>query len=134
MTNDEATCAYYQAMLGANTNPTEAPQSPSGPSSMADKARAYLVPLHERLRDALTKIPPDILAEGLRLEVIWPLVSGRQRTKPRAYEVADALRRLGWIRIRFYSDMTAPSGNYWFPPNVAQEDAKANLRRQRGAQ
>ena len=129
MTKDTELAAWEQAMLHgylANAAPAAAPAA-----TRADKARAYSVPLHERLKAALTKFPPEVLAEGLHMSQIWPLVSGRQRSKPRAFEVADALRQLGWQRLRLYSDSTMPSGTWWFPAGVLTGDAKAAMRRRK---
>lgn len=89
---------------------------------------ASLTPLHLRLAAALTRLPAEALVAGLHMEQLWPLITGRQRAKPRAFEVADALRKLGWQRIRLYSDKTAASGTFWFPPEVDPQDAKAALR------
>ncbi len=121
--------AYMQSLLDHEVS-TEAPAA-LPETSRAAKALAYLTPLHERLRTALTKFPPEALAEGLHMSQIWPLVSGRQRSKPRAFEVADALRQLGWQRLRIYSDTTMPSGTWWFPAGVLSADAKTAMRRRK---
>ena len=105
-----------------------APEPHTSPTTRADRLRAHLVPLHERLKAAIARFPAEALADGIHLTQIWPLVTGRQRDKPRAFEVADALRVLGWQRFRIYSDSTTPSGTYWFPPEVTQVAAKAALR------
>jgi hypothetical protein len=91
----------------------------------ADKHRAATTPLRDRLAAALARIPAEAKSEGLRMATIWPMTSGRQRSKPQASAVADALRSLGWIRRRFYSDGTQPSGSYWFPPQTQPDGANA---------
>lgn len=61
------------------------------------------------------------------MDQVWPLVLGRQREKPRAFEVAAALRDLNWTRVRYYQD-SAPSKTLWFPPEISTETAKAAMK------
>ena len=127
--NTEAWRRYDEFLItGAQSVAATPDPQPSAATPRADRLRANLVPLHVRLQSALARYPMEALADGLHLSQIWPLVTGRQRDKPRAFEVANALRALGWQRFRIYSDCTAPSGTFWFPAWVTQPDAKAALR------
>ncbi len=128
LTPDELLLARY-AEPTAPATPTKTSTVASTNSAAREAYLARLTPLHERLREALAKLPPDDLAQGMHLSTLWPMVRGVQRSKPRAYEVAAALRVLGWSRVRIYSDGTAPSGSFWFPPEVTQVEAKAAVRR-----
>jgi hypothetical protein len=119
----------YVAELAA---PYVAPDRPPFPlagtaTPRRDKYLARLTPLADRLAVALAKFPRDVIADGLHMDQLWPLVLGRQREKPRAFEVAAALREIGWTRVRFYSD-SGPSQTAWFPPAVSKEDAKQVLK------
>lgn len=117
-----ASLAYPAPQLGA------APEPVTTAASRRAQYEARLTPLRERLSAALAKLPNEMLAEGVHISCLWPLVSGVQRSKPRAFEVAEALRKLGWQRIRVYSDGTSPSGSFWFPPEVDVAEAKAILK------
>jgi hypothetical protein len=127
MTNTTTPSAFDLSILEGYSTPM--PPKPTAPTATPrDKWTASLTPLHERLGAKLATFPADVMAQGLRLSQIWPLVSGRQREKPRAFEVADALRQLGWQRYRVYSDKTAPSGTFWFPPTVTAQNARAAMK------
>lgn len=125
------TLRKYDALLAYEFHPATATSAAEpSPASRRDQYLARLTPLHERLAAALSKFPPNALANGLHMDQVWPLVIGRQAEKPRAFEVAEALRRLGWTRVRFYSD-SGPSQTAWFPPDVNHHDAKAILKGRR---
>ena len=123
-TPQDALRSYEATLLVDYGHPAPALAAPSGTPRL-DRLRTQLTPLHERLRAALAKFPPDAIADGVHMDQLWPLCIGIQRQKPRAFEVANALRALGWTRVRIYSDGTQPSGTYWFPPEVTPQNAKA---------
>ena len=131
MTHDHqaALRAYDEAIAAPYTPPAYSQlQSPAQTGTpRRDQYLARLTPLHERLGIALAKFPSELTADGLHISQIWGLTSGVQRNKPRAFEVAAALRELGWTRIRFYSD-SGPSQTAWFPPSVNPTDAKNALK------
>ena len=119
--------SYMEALVyPADPVANPAPATPSG-TPRRDKYQARLVPLHERLRTALASFPADLIADGLHMDQVWPLALGRQKEKPRAFEVANALRQLGWQRVRYYRD-SAPSTTLWFPPEATQQAAKAAMK------
>lgn len=129
MKSDQKTSVqrYLETLAYQTTTQDPAPPAPQSATPRRDKYLARLTPLPERLRDALAKFPPELLADGLHMDQIWPLVLGRQREKPRAFEVAAALRALNWQRVRYYQD-SAPSMTLWFPPTVDPADAKAAMK------
>lgn len=111
-------------LAGRDDLPQPTPNSQPSLTPRGDRMRERLEPLKDRLAVQLAKISPDIQQDGLRLAQVWPLVIGRQRSRPTAYAVADALRELGWVRRRFYSDST-PSTTLWFPPiSAANQERK----------
>lgn len=120
--------SYLSTLAYPAPQPNAAPDPVISSAGRRDQYIARLTPLKDRLRVALDKFPEELLEEGVHLSLLWPLVLGVQRSKPRAFEVAEALRELGWQRIRVYSDGTAPSGSFWFPPQVSKEDAKQILK------
>lgn len=127
--NKPAYLAYLTTLASAPPQQPDQPQPvPLSATPRRDNYLARLTPLPDRLRIALEKFPVEMLADGVHLSTIWPIVTGVQRSKPRAFEVAAALRVIGWTRVRFYSDGTAPSGSFWFPPQISEQDAKAILK------
>jgi hypothetical protein len=126
--NKPAYLAYLTALAASQPTPTDQPQpTPLSATPRRDNYLARLTPLSDRLRIALEKFPVAMTANGLHLSQIWPLVIGVQRSKARAWEVASALRKIGWTRVRFYSD-SGPSQTAWFPPEVDAAEAKAILK------
>lgn len=125
--NDEMQ-AWTASLNAPYDPPTTQPQpAPLSSTPCRDNYLARLTPLPERLRVALAKFPTDMTADGLHMSQMWPLVTGVQRSKPRAFEVAAALREIGWTRVRFYSD-SGPSQTAWFPPEIDVAEAKAILK------
>jgi hypothetical protein len=119
--------SYTDALVYDHFGETNQPQPAISATPRRDQYLARLVPLHERLRTALASFPADLIADGLHMDQVWPLTLGRQSQKPRAFEVAAALRQLGWQRVRYYQD-SAPSTTLWFPPEVDAAEAKAILK------
>lgn len=126
--NKPALQSYLSSLAYPAPDATKQPlPAPLSATPRRDNYLARLTPLPDRLRIALAKFPPELLADGVHLSTIWPIVTGLQRSKPRAFEVAAALRVIGWTRVRFYSD-SSPSQTAWFPPEVSKEDAKQILK------
>jgi hypothetical protein len=127
LTTDHKT--EFQTFLDGLDYDTQVTPSPPAQSATPrrDKYLARLTPLHERLHQALLRFSAELTADGLHMDQVWPLVLGRQREKPRAFEVAAALRALGWQRIRYYQD-SGPSTTLWFPPEVDSAEAKAAMK------
>lgn len=119
---------YFDSLAYTLTDPAPQPAPAPSATPRRDRYAARLIPLHERLRVALAKFPREMVADGLHLDQVWGLVLGRQREKPRAFEVANALRTLGFQRVRLYSDGTSPSQSLWFPPDIDPADAKAAMK------
>ncbi len=116
----------YTASLAYPSSPTETPPEESHTPRRA-RYLARLRPLDVRLAEKLQDIPDEVKQNGMHMDELWPLALGRQKEKPRAFEVAAALRTLHWTRVRYYQD-SAPSSTLWFPPEVTTEDAKAKLK------
>lgn len=119
--------SYLSTLAYPPQQPDQPQPTPLSVTPRRDNYLARLTPLPDRLRIALQKFPVEMTADGLHMSQIWPLVTGVQRSKPRAFEVASALRALGWSRVRFYSD-SGPSQTSWFPPEVDTAEAKAILK------
>ena len=70
----------------------------------AQAARVRLTPLDARLERLLTTIPADIQHEGLSLAALQVSLRGRWRGNCHPGELGAALRRLGFIRRRRWTD------------------------------
>jgi hypothetical protein len=125
ITQNDAVAAYNAGLAHAYAEaPTPAPpQIPPHAASYIAKT----TPLADRLRVQLAKIPPEAMQYGMEMKQLWGLCSGVQRSKPPAHAVGAALRALGWVRYRRYSD-SGPSSTWWMPPTVDFEQAKAMIR------
>lgn len=62
----------------------------------ADLAR----PMVERVRDAIAAMPPEEVANGIKLEQLAGTIKGRYKGHAQPKEVGEALRQLGYIRVR----------------------------------
>jgi hypothetical protein len=87
----------------------------------AQSARDRLVPLQTRLKRLLDEIPPEVRAEGLQIQELRLRLAGRAR-RNRGFvgcqvgELANEMRRLGWRRVRDWSNREAGYCSRWFPP------------------
>lgn len=62
----------------------------------ADLAR----PMVERVRDAIAAMPPEDVANGIKLEQLAGMIKGRYKGHAQPKEVGEALRQLGYVRVR----------------------------------
>jgi len=63
-----------------------------------------LTPLEERLRRLLSQMPEEMVAKGLSLDELRRLLSGKWRGNCHPGELGAALRKLGFVRRRNWSD------------------------------
>jgi hypothetical protein len=75
-------------------------------------------PMDVRLAKKLAGIPADVQRNGLSMEYLCSLVKG-QRGRGSYVHVAQALRRLGWYRLRNWSRSADGFRAYWYPPQAA---------------
>lgn len=89
----------------------------------AQSARDRLAPLQTRLKRLLDEIPPEVQAEGLQIQELRLRLAGRAR-RNRGFvgcqigELANELRRLGWRRVRDWTNRNAGFRSRWYPPFV----------------
>lgn len=62
----------------------------------ADLAR----PMVDRVRDAIAAMPPEDVANGIKLEQLAGMIKGRYKGHAQPKEVSEALRQLGYTRVR----------------------------------
>jgi uncharacterized protein YecE (DUF72 family) len=63
-----------------------------------------LTPLEERLRRLLSQMPEEVIAQGLSLDELRRLLAGKWRGNCHPGELGAALRKLGFIRRRNWSE------------------------------
>lgn len=63
-----------------------------------------LTPLEDRLKKLLSEMPEEVIARGLSLDSLRRLLAGKWRGNCHPGELGTALRRLGYVRRRDWSD------------------------------
>lgn len=87
-----------------------------------EAARQKLIPLDVRLARLLAEIPREMqAAEGLSLETIRRRLRGVSGRGAQAGQVGEALRRLGYVRVRCWRGGRQRAGTgafraLWYPP------------------
>lgn len=69
--------------------------------------RDQMRPLRDRLADLLQTIPDEVKANGVSLSTLQVQLKGRKASKAHCGEVAEALRSLGYRRIRLWKQSDA---------------------------
>ena len=80
----------------------------------ASEART-LAPLHVRLQKKEDAIPVASQQQGLTLLELQMRMKGRKGGMPHVGELASALRKLGWIRRRQWSNSEDGLRAKWYP-------------------
>ena len=73
-----------------------------------------LTPLEDRVKKLLAEMPDEVLAEGLSLDAIRRLLAGKWRGNCHPGELGTALRKLGYVRHRDWSDIEGGFRAKWF--------------------
>jgi len=73
-----------------------------------------LTPLEERLRRLLSQMPKEMVAQGLSLDELRRLLSGKWRGNCHPGELGAALRKLGFVRCRNWSDHEGGFRALWY--------------------
>lgn len=74
-----------------------------------------LTPLEERLKRLLSRMPEEMIAQGLSLDDLRRLLSGKWRGNCHPGELGAALRKLGYVRRRNWSDHEGGFRAQWVP-------------------
>jgi hypothetical protein len=78
--------------------------------------RERLTPLEDRLAKLLATIPAEIKSEGLSLPAIQTMLVGKWRGKCHPGELGSALRKLGYVRFRNWSETSGGFTALWYAP------------------
>lgn len=89
-------------------------RQPNHVTSDASEAQT-LAPLHVRLQKKVDAIPAATQQKGLSLLELQVRMKGRKGGMPHVGELAAALRKLGWIRRRQWSDSEDGFRAKWYP-------------------
>ena len=94
--------AYQQATAAQTTAPPSA-------------TRPAVKPLDQQITEMMRSLPPALRDRPWALQDIVNRLEGRYRQRPHAQGVGQALRRLGWSRIR-PEDAAGQGRRLWLPP------------------
>jgi len=70
-------------------------------------------PMVERVRDAIAAMPPEDVANGIKMEELAGMIKGRYKGHAQPKEVAAALRALNFDRIRCWRDTDLGFRSTW---------------------
>ena len=73
-----------------------------------------MTPLEDRVSKLLSSIPSDTLDQGLSLDGLRRLLSGKWRGNCHPGELGTALRKLGFVRIRYWTKTEAGFQAKWY--------------------
>lgn len=73
-----------------------------------------LTPLEDRLKKLLSDMPEEVIAQGLSLDSLRRLLAGKWRGNCHPGELGAALRKLGYVRRRNWSDATGGFRARWY--------------------
>ena len=76
-------------------------------------------PLDQQIVELLRSLPPTLRDRPWAIQDLVNRLEGRYRQRPHAQGVGQALRRLGWTRIR-PEDVTGQGHRLWVPPNTSK--------------
>ncbi len=77
-----------------------------------------LTPLEERLKKLLASIPNDVISSGLSLDSLRRLLAGKWRGNCHPGELGEALRKLGYVRHRDWSEAEGGFRAKWFKAGI----------------
>ena len=77
--------------------------------------RPAVKPLDQQITELMRSLPPAVRDRPWALQDIVNRLDGRYRQRPHAQGVGQALRRLGWTRIR-PEDAAGQGRRLWVPP------------------
>ena len=79
-------------------------------------------PLVERVAEILAKIPPEQIAAGIRLEDVAAQITGKHVGRGQPGAVGEALRQLGYVRVREWRNSEQGFRSRWFKSTTHTEE------------
>jgi len=71
-------------------------------------------PLEQQITELMATLPPQVRNRPWSMAELVKQLSGKYRDRPHAQNVGEALRRLGWRRVRLWRD-GADGQRVWIP-------------------
>jgi hypothetical protein len=82
-----------------------------------------MVPLKDRVKDKLSRIPAEVKAEGISIRALSEELSGKYRGAAAQREIASCLRSLGYVSRRQWTKReTTGAVMLWFPPATSTKE------------
>ncbi len=105
-----------KAYLALLQRDCEAANAAAEKSAAANPATAKTVkPLDQQIVELMRSLPPTLRDRPWSIQELVNRLEGRYRQRPHAQGVGQALRRLGWSRIR-PGDANGGERRMWVPP------------------
>lgn len=104
------------------------PDEPGAAYPSHDLGRKNLRPVRERLAALLERIPDAEKSGGLSLESLRRRLVGKFGRTASYVQVAEALRELGWVRVRSWQHAVAVGfAARWFPPGAVPDHDRRRM-------
>ncbi len=95
---------------------TQADQEARAAQITATSPKATTVkPLDQQLAELMRSLPPAVRDRPWSIKELVARLEGKAKARPHAQAVGQALRRLGWSRVRPF-DASGQGQRLWLPP------------------
>ncbi len=81
----------------------------------ADTQQRPFKPLTDQISDLMKSMPPSMLNRPWSMSELVLRLEGKYRDRPHAQQVGDALKVLGWQRVRYWA-RGYDGVRLWLPP------------------
>ena len=88
-------------------------------SAKTDPRENCSTPLEQQITELMRALPPRELNRPWLMEEFVARLDGRYRTNPHAMRVGEALRKLGWVRRRDWSQ-AGGGRRYWYATDITK--------------
>jgi hypothetical protein len=76
---------------------------------------AVVKPLDQQIVELMRSLPPAVRDHPFAIKTLVAQLEGKTKARPHASAVGQALRRLGWNRVRPF-DASGEGKRLWLPP------------------
>lgn len=87
---------------------------------------AEVKPLDQQIVELLRSLPPAVHDRPWSIKELVARLVGKTKVRPHAQAVGQALRRLGWSRVRPF-DASGQGQRLWLPPSTLQSSSNTRL-------
>lgn len=89
-------------------------------SRVAQEEEEKARPMVDRVRDAIATMLPEDVANGIKLEQLAGMLPGRYKGHAQPREVGEALRQLGYVRVRSWRQSDEGFRSTWHRKEVSR--------------